>query len=137
MSHIQPSPLLQRALWLDIVGSGAVTALQLAATDPLARLTQLPQPLLLESGLFMLLYVVLLLGMVRARRLPLALVRLVIAGNAAWAVAALALAVVLAPTAWGLALLAVHAGAVLLFAALQQMGLRQSLPAPAGALPAR
>lgn len=138
MPTILPSTLLRRALLLDLAGSALFTVPQLAMAPALARLTQLPQALLFESAIFMLAYLALLLGMLRAATLPVWLVRTLIVGNSAWALGALALAAVLAPPAPGLALLAAHAAGVLLFAALQQLGLRRSeRVAAGGALPAR
>ena len=138
MTIIHPSTLLRRALLLDLAGSAVFTAAQLAAAPTLARLTQLPQALLFESALFMLAYLALLLGMLRAATLPVWLVRALIIGNAGWALAAMGLAATLAPSAAGLALLGAHAAGVLLFAALQQWGLRQSQPVgAAGVLQAR
>lgn len=126
MSTIRPSTLLRRALLLDLAGSALFTVPQLALASALAGLTQLPQALLFESALFMLAFLALLLGMLRAATLPVWLVRALIICNTAWAGGALALAAALAPPAAGVALLAAHAGGVLLFAVLQQLGLRRS-----------
>lgn len=126
MNTIHPSPLLRNALLADAAASGAVAALQLAAGATLAPLLQLPQPLLLETGLFLVAYVVLLLVLARSPRVPAALVQLVIVGNVGWAIGAAAVAFVFAPGALGLAFLLVHALTVLLFAGLERLGLRQS-----------
>jgi hypothetical protein len=132
MNAVFPSPLLRAGLTLDAVGSGAMALLQLAATTQLAAWLQLPHPLLLGTGLFMLGYAALTGWMARAPRLPVALVRLVVFGNVGWAVAAaaLVLAGAVAPSPLGLGFLAVHALSVLGFAALQGPGLARSPRAP-------
>jgi hypothetical protein len=123
MNAVFPAPLLRVGLTLDAAGSGAMAVLQLAATAQLAAAMQLPQPLLLGTGLFMLGYAALTGWMVR----------LVVFGNVGWAVAAAALPLLgwVAPNAWGLGFLAVHAVSVLVFAALQGPGLARSPRAPA------
>jgi hypothetical protein len=132
MTAVFPSPLLRAGLTLDAVGSGAMALLQLAASAPLAVWLQLPQPLLLGTGLFMLGYAALTAWMARAPRLPVALVRLVVFGNVGWAVAvaALVLSGAVAPSLLGLGFVAVHALSVLGFAALQGPGLARSPRAP-------
>jgi hypothetical protein len=127
---VYPSPLLRAGLIIDAAGSGAVALLQLAATALLAAWTQLPQPLLLGTGLFMVGYTALVAGMARAPRLPVALVRFVVVGNVGWALAALALLLGgwVQPTTAGQAFVAVHVVSVLGFAALQGAGLARSLP---------
>lgn len=132
MNAVFPSPLLRAGLTLDAVGSGAMALLQLAATAQLAAWLQLPHPLLLGTGLFMLGYAALTGWMARAQRLPAALVRLVVFGNVGWAVAAAALllAGAVAPSPLGLGFVAVHVVSVLGFAALQGPGLARSLRAP-------
>lgn len=126
---VHPSPLLRAALWLDAAGSGAVALLQLSATTVLAAWTGLAPLLLVDSGVVMLLWVALLLWLARQRTPSRTLLQAVVAGNLGWAVAAAALAGWLQPPAPGLALLALHVGAVTLFALLQAAGLRRSAPA--------
>lgn len=135
MNAVFPAPLLRAGLTLDAAGSGAMALLQLAATETLAAWLQLPQPLLLGTGLFMLGYAALTAGMARAPRLPVALVRLVVYGNVGWALAAalLVLGGVLSPSASGLGFVAVHAASVLGFASVQGLGLRWSEPGNRGA----
>ena len=134
---ILPSPWLRRALWLDVAASTGLALLQLAGGERLARWTGLPQALLLETALFMLAWGLALLWLAGGRAgrpVPAWCVRGVIAGNLAWAVAALAAAALwLAPTPSGWALVAIHVAGVLLFAALQRPGLARSAPAaPSG-----
>lgn len=126
MKLVQPSTLLRRALLIDAAASGAVAALQLAAGATLAAVTSLPPALLLESGLFLVAYVMLLLAMASIATAPKALVQVVIIGNCGWALGALGVALALAPTGWGWAWLAAQAAAVLAFAALEQAGLQRS-----------
>lgn len=138
MTHIHPGPLLKTVLRLDAAATLALALPQVVLAGRLAPLLQLPQPLLLESGLVMLAWAVAVLLMARAHRLPVALLRVVIAGNVLWAVAATGLALWLDPSAAGLGLLAAHAAGVLLFAGLQRAGLHRSAPAnAAGLAPAR
>lgn len=129
MTTLHPSPLLKTALRLDAAGSLALALPQVAAADRLAPWLQLPAPLLLESGLVMLAWAVLCLLMARARGVPQALLQAVVVGNVLWAVAATGVALWLDPSAAGLALLAMHALGVLLFAALQRAGQQRSAPA--------
>lgn len=132
MNAVFPSPLLRAGLTLDAVGSGAMALLQLLLSSALVAWLQLPQPLLLGTGLFMLGYAALTAWMARAPRLPVALVRLVVFGNVGWAVAAatLVLAGAVAPSPLGVGFVAVHALSVLAFAALQGPGLVRSSRAP-------
>lgn len=130
MSLIRPSRLLTAALWLDIAGSAPVALAQVLAADRLAPLLNLPQPLLQQTGWVMVAYVATLLWLVRRPQMPLALLRTIIVGNALWALAALGLLLSLSPGLAGGLFLAVHL-APGLFAVLQQMGLRQCLPAAA------
>lgn len=132
MPTIHPSSLLRQALWLDAAATGAMALLQLGLGPTVSTLTRLPSALIVETGLFMVVYVLALVLMARNPRLPAALVTLIVVGNTLWAVGAAAVGVMLAPAAAGVALLAAHALAVLVFAALQTAGLRRSAPALAG-----
>lgn len=134
MRTLIPSPLLRQALLLDAAGSAPMMLLHLLATGPLSAATQLPPALLQASGVAMLGWVALLLGLRSAPRPPRAALLGVVWGNRLWALGALACGWTLAPPAAGWALLAVHALAVLAFAALQAAGLRRS--AEGGAQPA-
>ena len=57
---INPSLLLRRAIQIDAVVSGAMALLLTVAAGRLAPLLQLPEALLLESGLFLIVYVALI-----------------------------------------------------------------------------
>ena len=88
---INPSPFLRRALLADAVFSG-VSALALTfGAGAFAKLLNLPEALLLETGLFLIAYAA-LVGWLGTRQSMLkALVLIVIVGNAAWTLASIAL----------------------------------------------
>jgi hypothetical protein len=123
MTSIIPSSFLKRVLLADAAVSGSVALLQLAATEPLAALTGLPTGLLLGTGLFLVGYVTLLVVLAKRSRVWSSMIWLVIAGNLAWAVAALAVAATLPAALLGEAFAAVHAIAVSTFAYLEYRGL--------------
>jgi hypothetical protein len=131
MRSIQPSRLLKLVLLADALVGTAMAAVQLLFTSPLTALLGLPRSLLLDSGVFLLAYVALLLIMATRPRLWSALVGVVVLGNIAWALACVGLMLgsILAPTGWGLAFLAMHATGVLGFAALEWLGWRRSASA--------
>lgn len=129
MRTIEPARLLRLAFGLDAAGTAAVAAAQLLALDRLTVHLNLPQVLLLESGVFMAAYAALLLVLMRARRLPAGLVLFIAIGNLGWAAGCAATALALAPGAWGVGWLAFQAAAVVLFSALQFAGLKASGPA--------
>ena len=138
MHTIHPSRFLKIALFADAVVSGAVALLQLLAGKLLAGLLALPAVLLLESGVFLIVYVALLLAMATRPRLWSWLVWAVIGGNVAWAVGCLSLLKVLPAfgggpaSSLGVAFLLVQAFTVLAFALLQWRGWRASPLADAG-----
>lgn len=127
MSLFSSPRFLRNVLLLDAATGLGSGALQLGATAWLATWTGLPSRLLLESGVFLLLYGVGLLWLARRDPIPLAGVRLLVIGNIAWAVACIALMLGPwpEPTPWGLAYLALHAVSVLVMAQMQWLGLRQ------------
>jgi len=88
---IQPSSFLRRALLADAVFSG-ISALALTfGAGAFAKLLNLPEALLLETGLFLIAYAA-FVGWLGTRQSTLkALVLLVIVGNAAWTLASIAL----------------------------------------------
>lgn len=131
MNTLVPSTLLRAALVLDVVGSGAVAVLQVAGGDALAARTGIPTDLLVGTGIFMLVYVTVLAVLATRPRVPTFLIGAIVAGNTAWSVATLA---VVMGSDWALSsigagLVGVHVVGVLLFAALQYLGLRRSQPA--------
>jgi hypothetical protein len=138
MHMIQSSRLLKFALFADAVVSGAVALLQLLAGKLLAGLLALPAVLLLESGVFLVAYVALLVALATRRRLWSWLVWAVIAGNVAWAVGCVGLLKLLPAlggdgsdgggpaSPLGVAFLLVQAFTVLTFALLEWRGWRVS-----------
>ena len=125
---INPSLLLRRALLADAIFSGASAVLLSFGAGALAPLTNVPEPLLRETGLFLILYAALVGWLGTRPAMPKALVKVVIAGNAAWTLASIALLFsgAVTPNIWGEALVAAQAIAVGALAELQYIGLRRS-----------
>ena len=125
---IQPSNFLRRAIQADALVTGAVALLQTFGAGLLAPLLNLPHSLLLETGLFLIAYTALVGWLGTRQTMPKALVAIVIAGNAAWAVGSIALMFsgAVTPDALGYAFIAVHAISTGVFAELQYIGLRTS-----------
>jgi hypothetical protein len=88
---INPSLFLRRAIQADAIFSGASAALLTLGASALAPLLNLPEALLSETGLFLIAYTALVGWLGTRQVMPKALVVIVIAGNAAWAVASIAL----------------------------------------------
>ena len=88
---INPSLFLRRAIQADAVFSGASAVLLTLGAGALAPLLSLPEALLSETGLFLIAYTALVGWLGTRQAMPKALVVIVIAGNAAWAVASIAL----------------------------------------------
>ncbi|WP_234713412.1 hypothetical protein [Rhodopseudomonas palustris] len=127
-SMTRPSTLLRRALQADALVSGAMALLLSLAAGPLSRLLALPQPLLLETGLFLIGYAALVGWLGTRTVLPRALVLIVIAGNALWTLGSVALLLSgsVAPNALGIAFVLLEATVVGIFAELQFIGLKRS-----------
>ena len=125
---IQPSLFLRRAIQADAIVTGAVALLQTFGAAMLAPLLNLPQTLLLETGLFLIAYTALVGWLGTRPSMPKALVAIVIAGNAAWALGSIALMFsgAVTPTLLGYAFIAAHAISTGVFAELQYIGLRKS-----------
>lgn len=125
---IQPSTFLRRALLADAVVTGAVALLQTFGAGVLAPMLNLPHPLVIETGLFLIAYTALVGWLGTRQSMPRALVAIVIAGNAAWAVGSIALMFSgwVSPNLLGYAFIAVHAISTGVFAELQYIGLRKS-----------
>ena len=130
---IQPSLFLRRALLADAVVTGAVAVLQTFGAGLLTPMLNLPEPLVLETGLFLVAYTALVGWLGTRQAMPKALVMIVIAGNAAWALGSIALMFsgAVTPNLLGLAFIAVHAISTGVFAELQFIGLRKSTEAVA------
>lgn len=127
-SMTTPSTLLRRALQADAVVSGAMALLLSLAAGTLSRLLALPQPLLLETGLFLIGYAALVGWLGTRNVLPRVLVLIVIGGNGLWTLSSVALLLsgAVAPNALGIAFVLIQATAVGIFAELQFIGLKRS-----------
>ena len=125
---INPSLLLRRAIQFDAVFSGASALLLSFGAGALAPLLNLPEALLRETGLFLVAYAALVGWLGTRPSMPKPLVWIVIAGNAAWALASIALLFSgwVTPNLLGEAAVAMQAIAVGVFAELQYVGLRRS-----------
>jgi hypothetical protein len=125
---IHSSQLLRRALLADAVFSGISAIAMVLDTGALASLLGLPEALLRETGLFLIAYTA-LVGWLSARTsLPKGPVILVVAGNAAWTLASIALLLsgAVSPNLLGIIVILAQAIATGVFAELQYMGLRKS-----------
>src|SRR5262245_54793126 len=125
---IASSLFLRRALLADAVFSGVSAVLMTFAASMFASLFSLPEALLRETGLFLIAYAA-LVGWLSARQsAPKALVVLVVAGNAAWTVASIALLFSgwVNPNLLGEILVVAQAIATGVFTELQYVGLRKS-----------
>ena len=125
---IHSSPLLRRALLADAVFSG-VSAVGLAlGASAFASLFNLPEPLLRETGLFLIAYAALVGWLGTRQSMPRALVLTVILGNAAWTLASIALLFsgLVSPNLLGQMVVVAQAIATGVFAELQYIGLRRS-----------
>ena len=125
---INPSSFLSRALLADAVFSG-VSAIGLTVlAGVLTSFLNLPEALLRETGLFLIAYTA-LVGWLGTRQSVLkALVLFVVAGNAAWTLASIALLFsgAVNPNLLGEIVVVAQAIATGLFAELQYIGLRKS-----------
>ena len=125
---IQPSLLLRRAFLLDTVVSGMMALLLTLGAGELAPLLDLPEQLLRETGLFLIAYTALVGWLATRQSMPKLLVVIVIAGNAAWTVASIALLFSSAVTPNGLGQIFIVGQALVpgALAELQYIGLRRS-----------
>jgi hypothetical protein len=125
---IQPSLLLRRALLADAIFSGVSALLLVFGAGLLASLLNLPDTLLRETGLFLIAYAALVGWLGTRQTMPKVLVGIVLAGNAAWAIASIALLFsgAVTPNLLGEVFVALQAIVVGIFAELQFLGLRRS-----------
>lgn len=125
---IHPSLLLRRALLADAIFSGTSAIVLTLGAGALASLLSLLDMLLRETGLFLILYAALVGWLGTRPAMPKALVVVVIAGNAAWTLASIALLFsgAVTPNLLGEVLVAAQAIAVGALAELQYIGLRRS-----------
>ena len=125
---IHSSQLLRRALLADAVFSGVSAIAMVLDAGALASLLSLPEALLRETGLFLIAYTALAGWLGSRTSLPKGPVILVVAGNAAWTLASIALLLSgsVAPNLLGTIVILVQAIATGVFAELQYVGLRRS-----------
>ena len=125
---IQPSVFLRRAILADAIFSGASAVLLTLGAGELAPLLNLPEALLRETGLFLIAYAALVGWLGTRQAMPKALVGIVIAGNAAWTIASIALLFsgAVSPNLLGEVFVATQAIVVGALAELQYVGLRRS-----------
>ena len=125
---IESSPFLSRALLADAVFSGVSALVMTLDAAALAPFLNLPETLLRETGLFLIAYAALVGWLGTRQAMPKALVLIVVAGNAAWTLASIALLFSpwVSPNLLGEIAVAAQAIAVGAFAELQYIGLRKS-----------
>src|SRR5436305_14328243 len=125
---ITPSSFLRRALLADAAFSGVSALVLTFGAVAFANLLNLPEELLLETGLFLIAYAA-FVGWLGTRQSTLKmLVAIVIAGNAAWTLASIALLFsgAVSPNLLGEIAVGGQAVATGVFAALHYVGLRNS-----------
>jgi hypothetical protein len=122
------SPFLRQALLADAVATGATGLLLATSAGSLEPLLALPVPLARWAGLALLPWAAFVLRLGRSEEPDRSAVVSVIAGNAIWAAASVALAVSgwIALTALGTAFVVLQALVVAGFAEAQWIGLRRS-----------
>ncbi|RAI56970.1 hypothetical protein [Roseicella frigidaeris] len=130
MDRIIPSDFLRAVLWADAASCAAMGLLLAALATPLARWFGLPAAMLLQVGIVLLGFALLVGGLAWRRASPHLLVWAVILGNALWALDSLLLLVSgwVAPTLPGGLFVVAQALVVAVLAALEHAGLRRSAP---------
>lgn len=125
---IHPSTFLSRALLADAVFSGGSAVSLALGAGLLAPFLNLPEVLLRETGLFLIAYAALVGWLGTRTSMPKVLVLIVIAGNAAWTLASIALLFsgAVSPNLLGEVAVVAQAIATGVFAELQYIGLRRS-----------
>jgi hypothetical protein len=125
---IHTSLLLRRAFLLDTITSGMMAMLLTFGAAELAPLLNLPEPLLRETGLVLIAYTALVGWLATRQSMPKALVLIVIAINAVWTVASIALlfSSAVTPNLLGQIFIAAQAMVPGALAELQYIGLRRS-----------
>lgn len=128
MSVFASPRFLPNVMWADAASCAATGALQVAFTDALARLTGLPAPLLMGTGVFLLAYAAMAAFMASRATPPRTLIGLVVVGNFGWAVACISLLVsgIFPVTTVGVAWVLAQAVCVIVLAELQWTGLRRT-----------
>lgn len=129
MTSIYPTRFLRYALIADALACTALVVLQLSLPELLARQLRLPAVLLTGSGVFLALYVGMLIVLASSKSVWKAFVGLVVVGNVGWAVGCLALIGLAAPSGLGTAYLVAQALFVLVIARIEWIGLKGSATA--------
>lgn len=134
MSLTSSSNFMRNVLVADAISCLGSGALQVGFTGAMAGLLGLPAPLLMATGLFLLVYGAFVGWLSTRRPAPRAIVWLLVVGNLGWAAGCLALLAggFVAPTTLGVAWVVIQALTVTVLAQLQWLGLRAS-SAPAWA----
>jgi hypothetical protein len=125
---IRISSFLRRTLIADSIFSGISALALVLDAAALAGLTELPEQLLRETGLFLILYAALVGWLASRTATARAWIVLVISGNVAWTVASIALLLSSAvhPNLFGEVVVVAQAIATAVLAELQYLGLRRS-----------
>jgi hypothetical protein len=125
---IHASVFLRRAFLLDTITSGMMALLLTFGAGELAPLLNLPEDVLRETGLVLIAYTALVGWLATRQSMPKALVLSVIAINAAWTVASIALlfSSAVTPNWLGQAFIAGQAIVPGALAELQYIGVRRS-----------
>ena len=128
---ILSSLFLRRALLADAVFSGVSALVMTLDAGALAPFLNLPEALLRETGLFLIGYTVLVGWLWSRPSIPRVLIMIVVAGNAAWTLASIALLFsgAVAPNLLGEIVVVAQAIATGVLAELQYIGLRRSASA--------
>jgi hypothetical protein len=125
---IHPSAFLSRTLLADVIFSGVSAVGLTLGAGLLAPFFNLPEALLRETGLFLIAYTALVGWLGTRAAVPKVLVTIVVAGNAAWTLASIALLFsgAVSPNLLGEIVVVAQAIATGVFAELQYVGLRRS-----------
>ena len=125
---IIPSPFLRRALQADAIFSGVGAAMFALGAQDFAPLFNLPEALLRETGFFLVAYAAFVGWLGTRQSMPRLLPIMVVAGNAAWTIASIALLFsnAVSPNLLREVAIAAQAIAVGTLGELQFIGLRRS-----------
>lgn len=133
-SSLMSSPgFLRNVLRIDALSCVACGWLQVALPGQMARLLNLPEPLLAYTGEFLLVYAAVVAFISTRSPLPRSLVWVLVLGNLGWAAACAGLLFsgLVTPTMLGTAYVVAQALTVAVLAELQFFGLRRTAPQPA------
>ena len=133
MLNIQSPFFLRRILLADAVTCVATGLLMLAGASVLEPWLGLPAALLQTAGALLLPIAGFIMYAGTRPMLSRSMVRMIIAGNALWVAASIALLMSgwITPTTIGQAFVVVQAVAVAVLAELEYIGIRRSMPVPA------